>query len=191
MNQNILLAMKTKALIPLLFVLFVGCEKKPQEVPDNVIILEPVAKLVDSLSVLMPENGNAVIASPDLFSETAEKNIVLTKESEVYVTFIDEVASFTNTLCWYSYDPWDPPVKLSDITQNVVFPNISKKGEGGQLEAGYTVQLGTGKFPAGTIIGFSLIISGWENGVVNYNKTTHYTDYILNIDGKQKHVLFK
>jgi hypothetical protein len=72
-----------------------------------------------------------------------------------------------------------------------LFPNISKIGEGGLLELGYTVQLGTEKFPAGTVIGFFLISSGWGDGKINYDRNTYYTNYNLNAGAGQMHILFK
>ncbi|MBW6500876.1 MAG: DUF4114 domain-containing protein, partial [Bacteroidales bacterium] len=107
------------------------------------------------------------------------------------VTFIDEGAQYRNSLCWYSYNSSQPPLNIGDIQSNVLFPNISKINEGGILEPGFTVQLGTGKFPAGTVIGFFLIVNGWEDGKINYNKPKHYTNYEFNAGGKQQHVLFK
>ena len=73
----------------------------------------------------------------------------------------------------------------------MLFPNISKKGEGGQLESGYTLQLGTVKFPAGTVIGFYLIINGWNNGSIDYSKPFFYTNYNFNPGRMQQHILFK
>ncbi len=184
--------MKKAFFIPVLFLLIVGCEKeKINEVPDNITYLKPCTDLADSLRIHLPESENILVSNAEFFSDTIQKNIVLTKESEVYVTFIDEGASFRNSLCWYSYNNLQPPLGTNDISGNVVFPNISKTGEGGQLEPGYTIQLGTGKFPAGTVIGFFLVINGWEDGIINYDNTTFYTNYNLNISNNQQHVLFK
>jgi hypothetical protein len=188
--------MKTKHFIPILFLLIIGCEKgkiaEIAEMPDDISILKPFPGLVDSLCVYFPENENTFLAYPDLFSDAAEKNMVLTKESEVYVTFMCEGAGYRNSLCWYTYNKYFPvPLKATDIKGNVLFPNISEKGEGGQLESGYTVQLGTGKFPIGTVIDFFLVQNGWEDGTIDYSHPTFYTDYGLDIGGKQQHILFK
>lgn len=185
--------MKRMYLLPLLFaVLLTACEKdKIDEVPEDIKYLKPCTDLADSLRIHLPESENILINNAALFSDTIQKNIVLTKESEIYVTFIDEAASYLNTLCWYSYNNTQPPLAKSAIASSVVFPNISKTGEGGQLEPGYTVKLGSGKFPAGTVIGFFLVINGWNDGVINYNNQTFFTNYELNENGKQQHVLFK
>lgn len=184
--------MKYKHLIPILFLLFFGCKKDViDELPANISKVEPIANIVDSLKVVLPEDGNALLSNPELFSDTIQKKIVLIKESKVFVTFIDEAASYKNTLCWYSYNKSQPPVNIADIKGNVVFPNISKTGEGGLLEAGYTVQLGTESFPVGTVIGFYLVADGWKDGTIDYSNPTYYTDANLNIGGEQRHILFK
>jgi hypothetical protein len=185
--------MKIKHFIPILFLLLFGCEKdKIEEVPDNISILKPLPDLIDSLNVYFPEGKNTRNAYPDLFSDRYLKNIVMIKNSEVYVTFMDEGASYRNSLCWYTYNiNISAPLKVTNIKGNVLFPNISKKGEGGQLESGYTLQLGTEPFPAGTVIGFLLVQDGWEDGTINYSHTIFYTDYDLNTGGNQQHILFK
>jgi hypothetical protein len=186
--------MKVQYFIPILLLFFVSCEKvQIEELPADIIKLEPIKNIADTLNVILPENGDALISSPQLFSDTIQKKIVLTKESNVFVTFIDEGASYKNTLCWYSYNKAQPPSKISDINGSVIFPNISKTGEGGLLEPGYTVQLGTEIFPAGTVIGFFLVADGWngKDGSINYGNPTYYTDSNLNSGGEQRHILFK
>lgn len=184
--------MKSKLIIPILFLLVIGCEKVLiDELPANISKVEPIENVVDSLQYVINENGNVLLNHPELFSDTIQKNIVLEKESNVYVTFIDEATDARNTLCWYSYNKAQPPLKIEDIKGNLLFPNISKVGEGGLLELGYTVQLGTEKFPAGTVIGFFLIASGWNDGTINYDANTYYTNYNFNIGGEQLHILFK
>lgn len=188
--------MKFKILIPIVFVLFIflGCEKEKEkitELPADIAKVEPIENLVDTLVAVLPEDGNVLITSPELFSDTIQKKIVLTKESKVFVTFIDESAEYKNSLCWYSYNKLQPPSNIAEIKGNVVFPNISKVGEGGLLEAGYTIELGTETFPAGTIIGFFLVADGWKDGTIEYSNPTYYTDSNLNSGGEQRHILFK
>jgi len=184
--------MKTKYLIPIIFLFFLGCEKaKIDQLPSNIIKIDSVEHLVDSLQVILPEEGNALNSNPELFSDTIQKKIVLIKESKVFVTFIDEAADYKNTLCWYSYNIAQPPLKASDVKGTVLFPNISKTGEGGLLEAGYTAQLGTEAFPVGTVIGFFLVADGWKDGIIDYINPTYYTDNNLNVGGEQRHILFK
>jgi hypothetical protein len=184
--------MKYNYIYLILLLPFIGCEKdKTDELPGNIVQIYPVENIVDSLKLIFSENGNVQFNNPSLFSDTAQKSIVLDKESNVYVTFLDEATAAKNTLCWYSYSKSQPPLGFDDIIGNVIFPNISKTGEGGLLELGYTVQLGTKKFAAGTVIGFFLIASGWNAGAINYNANTYYTNYNFNSHGEQMHILFK
>lgn len=184
--------MKTKFLIPILFLFFIGCEKeKIEELPGNITALKPIENLVDSLKAVFSENGNFVRNNAVLFSDTIQKKIILVNESSVFVTFIDENTDKKNTLCWYTYNKSQPPLNNSDIIGNILFPNISKIGDGGLLELGYTVQLGSEKFPAGTVIGFFLVAGGWNDGAINYNNNTFYTNNNLNSSGQQMHVFFK
>lgn len=184
--------MKNFLFIPILLLIIFGCEKeKIAELPNDISSLAPIANIVDSLKVFLPEEADAKLISPELFSDTILKKIVLIKDSKVFVTFIDEGAMYKNTLCWYSYNKLMPPLKLADIKGNVLFPNISKTNEGGLLESGYTVQLGTEVFPAGSVIGFYLIADGWKDGTINYDNPTYYTDSNFNNAGQQRHILFK
>jgi hypothetical protein len=184
--------MKTLLLIPILFLLVTGCKKDLiEELPSNYSIVIPVANLVDSLKYVFSESGDAIVNNPALFSDSIQKNIVLLKESNVYVTFIDESTSGRDALGWYSYNKAQPPLNINDITGHILFPNISKKGEGGLLEAGYTLQLGTEKFPAGTVIGFFLIADGWNDGSIDSSNPTYYTNSSFNKEGEQLHILFK
>lgn len=186
--------MKNLLIIPILLLFVLGCEKEKEkivELPENISNLAPIANIVDSLKVFLPEEADALIVKPELFSDTIQKQIVLVKDSKVFVTFIDEGALYKNTLCWYSYSKLMPPLKVADIKGNVLFPNISKTNDGGLLESGYTVQLGTEEFPAGTVIGFYLIADGWKDGSINYDNPKYYTDSNLNNAGQQRHILFK
>jgi hypothetical protein len=188
--------MKTKYLIPVLFfVFFLGCKKekdnKISEVPDVVFNLKPCETLVDGILGLFPQSRNAWFYNLAFFSDTIQTKIILTKECEVYVSYIAEGAGYKNTLGWYSYDIKHPPLQVTDINKHVLFPNISGKGEGGELESGYTIQLGENKFPKGTVIGFFLVVNGWNDGTINYNNETHYTNFEFNEGGLRQHVLFK
>jgi hypothetical protein len=159
--------------------------------PDIVSVVKPLPGLIENLERNFPTGKNTYDKFPELFSITCQKDLILIKESEVYVRFIDETATYMNTLCWYQYNKFAPPANSNDIVIQVVFPNISEIGEGGQLEPGYTVHLGNGKFPAGTVIGFCLIQKGWKDGIIDYDKRKLYTNQQFNTDNNPQHVLFK
>jgi hypothetical protein len=134
-----------------------------------------------------PESKNVKNAKPELFETATRKEIVLKSESDVYVTFISEGASLANTFGWYSYQQGSSPGSASSIQMNILFPHVSER----VLRQGDRLRLGESKFPAGTVIGFFLIIDGWEKGEIHYDRETFFTNYDLNPNGEQQHVLYK
>jgi hypothetical protein len=186
--------MKTIALcLVIIFAFIASCKKddKIKEVPDEIIRVKMDSVLFDRITQLFPNGQNSLGSLPSLFTDTVQKQILVTRESEVYVTFIAEGATYKNTLGWYSYLAGHAPANVGEIQKNIVFPNISAAGEGGLLNPGDMVQLGTSKFTAGTIIGLFLISNGWKDGSIDYNAPTYYTDYKFNPGAKQQHVLFR
>ncbi len=159
-------------------------------VPDDVEPTKPCETLMDKISKLFPESKDARKQHEDLFSETAQLNILVTKETPVYVSFIDEGASWKNTFGYYTYQENNPPQCIDDIEKHIVFPNVSKVKEGGGLDFGDRVQLGDSSFPAGTVIGFYIVARGWKNGLTVDGSYTHYTDRIFNINQAQQSTLF-
>ncbi|MBT1701009.1 DUF4114 domain-containing protein [Fulvivirgaceae bacterium PWU4] len=158
-----------------------------KEVPDDIISTKACPTLYGSIMEQFPEHKNNENKQDVLFDMRAKKQIVLLQESEVYVSFISEGAGFSNTFGWYAYDSAAAPSSTADIKLNVLFPVVSKN----LLKQGDMLRLGDGKFKAGTVIGFFLIVGGWENKAVNYDKLTLYTDTQLNPNGQQQHILFK
>jgi hypothetical protein len=159
--------------------------------PPIIIPTKPCPTLYDRIIELFPETANNMNRYPALFSDTTTKTVRLTKESEVYVTFIDEAAGWKNTFGYYYYNEANPPASVADLQKHVLYPNVSKIGDGGGLQAGDMVKVGTGKFPVGTVIGFYLVAEGWKNGVLVDGRYTHHTDTHLNIGSHQQHAMFK
>lgn len=178
-----------------IFALVVGCKKEKdepvKEVPDEIIRTETCPTLYSRIEELFPDQKKAQTLFPFLFSDTVKKEILLSQETEVYATFVAEVANYKNTLGWYSYPSGNKPTSIDEVNIHVLFPNISAKGEGGELETGYMLQLGDQKFPKGTVIGFFLIVQGWKDGKINYSGTTHFTDLSINENSNQQHIMFK
>lgn len=180
--------------IILIFAVFTSCKKEEEkinEVPDDIIRVKMDTILYPRIKELFPDESNSVNNLPFLFTDTVQKRIVLTKESEVYIIFIAEGALYKNTLGWYSYQYSEPPTTESEIEKNIAFSNLSAVGYGGLLKEGDMVKLGTDKFPAGTVISFFLISDGWKDGVIDYSQPTYYTDYNFNLNTHQQHVLFR
>ena len=159
-------------------------------VPDDVEPTEPCETLMANISELFPESVDVRDIHDDLFSETAQLNIHVTEETPVFVSFIDEGAGWRNTFGYYTYPADNPPQSIEDLEKHIVFPNVSKVGEGGGLDFGDRVQLGDGSFPAGTVIGFYLVAQGWKNGLTVDGIYTQYTDKQFNIDQAQQSTLF-
>lgn len=65
-----------------------------------------------------------------------------TTPSTASVVFLEEEAGYRNALMAYFYDTDAPPTRCQEIDQIlVVFPNASAPGKGGNLEAGFTVNI--------------------------------------------------
>lgn len=187
-----MITMKTKllTLTALVIILsYAGCSDngRIRERPKDIVETGPRAEIFQKIMESFPEKQNITESQPDLFASGAGKQVVLTKASPVYVTFISEGASLPNTFGWYSYTKNGKPSTAASLELHVLFPHVS----GGVLKQGDRLQLGEGTFPAGTVIGFFLIINGWENGAVNFDRQTFYTDTEFNPEGLQQHVLFK
>jgi Tfp pilus assembly protein FimT len=131
------------------------------------------------ISKNLPENKPVPQYHPDFISQKSETDVVLVKQSEVWVTFVHEEAGFTNVLGFYTYDSQNPPKSVADIKNpTIIFPNVSYENSGGGLKAGTKVKIG--KFEAGTSIGWFLIANGWQNGAVTRGLYTLYSELNLN-----------
>lgn len=155
------------------------------QVPDDVIASVPCPTLYDRIFQLFPEHIK--VKDDVLFSAEVQKQIVLTKDSELYVTYLSEGAGYRNTFGWYAYDKNSPPASAGNLELNVLFPDVSRF----VLKPGYRLKIGEDKFKAGTVVGFFLIVGGWQEGFIEYDRPKVYTDFKFNPDGKQQHILFQ
>lgn len=160
-------------------------------VPDDIIETKPCETLVDNIIAMFPAGKDNRTANSDLFSDENNLILKLTKESPVYLTFVDEGAGWKNSLAYYTYDAENPPANADELELHMLFPNASKEGSGGGLKAGDRVQLGDAPFAQNTVIGFCLIAQGWKNGATVEGVYRHYTNIAWNKDATQQHVLFK
>ncbi|MPQ45461.1 DUF4114 domain-containing protein [Marinifilum sp. N1E240] len=159
-------------------------------IPEDIIPTKPCATLIDNIVAMFPPGTNNIDTHSDLFTDENNLILRLTKESPVYLTFIDEGAGWRNSLAYYTYDAANPPSDEDDVELHMLFPNVSKEGEGGGLTSGDRVQLGDVAFPENTVIGFCLIAKGWKNGATVEGVYRHYTNTYLNPLDNQQHVLF-
>ena len=135
-------------------------------VPDYLVVpndnIEP--GLLAMINASIPEFQNVPNVHPDWVDPGTNYDVELTEESQVWITFVDEGACWTNVLAFYTYDINNPPASKTDIqTINVILPNASESGGScgvGGLVAGNKVYLG--QFPANTGIGIVMLVNGWS-----------------------------
>jgi len=89
-------------------------------------------------------------------TDDAGSTISLVEEAEVFVTFIHEGAGYQNSFGYFTFDPNNPPQSPSDVSETIVFPNLSYP----HLTNGHRLSLGV--FPAGTHIGFFIAANGFS-----------------------------
>jgi hypothetical protein len=185
--------MKTNLLNRSLWVLLVvsivatGCHPEVvKERPDNIIATKPCQTLYRSIIDMFPEYKNNRDKQQALFSDTTQKKVVLTRDTEVYVTFISEGAGYSNTFGYYTYPESNPPQSINDLDLKVIFPNVSDN----ILNQGDMLRIGSGAIPSGTVVGFFLVFQGWDHGSINWDKPTILSDYQFN-SGGQQHIFFK
>jgi hypothetical protein len=168
---------------------FISCKKENLGLPDNIISTTPDSVLIAKQIAIFNPGQSIGAAYPVLFDTIHEKRIILTKDALVFVTFLHEGASWTNSFGYYTYLNTDPP---STSNKSILFPNISGDGSGGGLKVGDMVQIGTGVLPKGTVIGFYLVAQGWntDSRQMTNGLYTHYTDKIFNINQSQQSIIF-
>lgn len=139
------------------------------------------SSFLEKINASVPEGNPVPKAHPD-FLNTANRNYLVIKElADVWITFVHEGAGWLNTLGYYTFDPSAPPTKPSDIEKiNIIFPNVSYKGDGGGLVSGDKVKLG--RFNPNTAIGFVLLANAYSDKTVGKGYYAHYSQDILNIE---------
>ncbi|GAA5020784.1 hypothetical protein GCM10011506_04110 [Marivirga lumbricoides] len=175
--------------LSLISTIFISCEKEEEKIeerPGKILPTVVKAEVLEEIDSIFPERTNFLESHPELFDVSAEKNIVLKKESEVFLTFVSEGAKYENTLGYYIYTPSEGTVQKSNLNLQVLFPNVSDD----ILDQGDMLQVGDSKYPAGTVIGFFLIVRGWNSEKVDFNRETFYTNTNFNLEQQQQHVLF-
>ena len=134
----------------------------------------------DDITATLPEYRSVPLYNPRLIADGRTETLNTNCNTDIWVTFVDEGASFLNVLGYYTY-PTNAPLTAapspSQIT--IIFPNASKSGSGGSLNPGDKVYLGN--FPPNTSIGFVLLADGW-NG--NANQIGASAKWVLYSDSK-------
>lgn len=118
---------------------------------------------------------------PEFLDDALITNVNLIGDADLWVTFVDEGAAYYNAVGYYTYDMQAPPSRLEDIgALNIIFPNLSLEGSGGQLQPGDKVYLG--HFSAGTSVGWFLVPDGWNKATaqVEMKPNIKFSDKLLN-----------
>jgi hypothetical protein len=192
--MNLLLikkAMKARIFCIVLLSLSVSCKDDetfieiPQK-PGDIFNVELCPTLVSNVTSLFPESKNNQEKYTQLFASANGQRIVLTKDTDVYVSFVTEAATIGNVLGYYIYSS-SVPGSPEEIQKEIIFPNVDNT----VLATGDTRKLGASQFKAGTVIGFFLIVGGYRNDGVYFKRPTSYTDQNWNRDQAKQHVLFQ
>jgi len=135
-------------------------------VPDYLVVPNDIIDpgLLALINASIPEYQDVPNVHPEWVDPNINYDIELTEESQVWITFVDEGACYTNVLGFYTYELSNPPASKDDIeTINVILPNASEAGGScgvGGLVPGNKVYLG--QFAANTGIGVVLLVKGWS-----------------------------
>jgi hypothetical protein len=175
-----------------LLLLSVACKdeevyKETTPVPEDIFNIQLCPTLVSNAVALFPESTNNEEKYTELFSDASQQRIVLTKDTDVYVSFVTEAASIGNVLGYYIYNQSSVPGSSEAIDKQLIFPNVDQA----YLKAGDTRRLGNTQLKAGTVIGFFLIVGGYRNDGVYFKRPTFYTDRAWNADQSKQHVLYR
>ena len=146
-------------------------------VPDNLAFSDVIEQnLLDDINASLPEGvpGGIPATYPEYLAGK-ETSIVVTKEADIWVTFVSEGAGYRNVLGYYSYPLGQEPESVNEIvSHNVVFPNTSFLFSGGGLIPGDRVYLG--RFPANTVISWFLAANGWTGSGVSDGNGVYYSN---------------
>ena len=133
---------------------------------------------LNDLNASLPERVSLPVSHPAYLSDGNVGDVILTKKADVWITFVSEGAGFLNSIGYFTFNPNNPPQKVSDISAlNIIFPNASLSGSGGGLNSGNKVKLG--QFDAGTALGWFIVANGWNGTTVN-GSTLYFSHPNLN-----------
>ncbi len=128
----------------------------PRPVPVDAALL---ARISDDL----PEGKDLRKTARNLVAAENAAVVHLTKESDVWITFLHEGTDRKNSFGYFTYEDGRPPKGPEEVEHVVILPNASFSNSGGSalgMRTGQRVHLG--RFPAHTRIGFFVIRDGWD-----------------------------
>lgn len=146
------------------------------------------ANIIAEMNAKMPINGNVKVQHPTYLTAGVSE-LLLSQESEITLTFVDENTSLTHAIGYYAYPADCPPTSEDDLVGLVAFPNFSENGGGGSLLPGNTIKL-HGAFKANTKVGFFMVPRGWDGSKVKRGQSLLYTNKIFNNNPNKQGVIF-
>lgn len=184
--------MKARIFCIILLMVSFACDDEDKYVevpqkPEDIFTVDLCPNLLPNVTALFPESKNNQEKYAQLFASTSEQRIVLSKDTEVYVSFVTEAATIGNVLGYYIYNSSATPGSPDEIQKELIFPNVDDT----ILNTGDTRKLGPNPFKAGTVIGFFLIVGGYRNDGVYFQRPTSYTNSNWNADQAKQHVLYR
>jgi LruC domain-containing protein len=160
------------------------------------LYLEPENDVIDTeflndINASFPESQPVPDFHPEYLDPENEYDFKLLEASDVWITFVHEGAGYRNVLGYYTYPVNSPPSDKDEIdTINIIFPNVSFTGSGGNLQSGNKVYLG--QFPGNIGIGWVLIADGWQNQTVTEGRGIYFSNPDLNPESspeKRQHAI--
>lgn len=146
------------------------------------------ADFLSRINTALPEYTNAPVAHPEYFDANTNTNVEITQTADVWMTFVHEGAGYQNSVGYYLYNKNNPPQSASDINAiNIVFPNMSYAGSGGDLVSGDKVYLGN--FGPDTIVGLVLLSNAYNTSTqtVGNGYYQYYSNAALNPESSSSH----
>ena len=140
--------------------------------PDNLLTPDPISPtMLNFIQSTLPEKTDLRTTHPELLTTQAIADIAITRQSDVFITYVSHGTGYTNTFAFYTYPTTQPPASTKDIKLiTYIFPNV---GEQTPLKQGDKVKIGS--FGAGTSIGFVILQKGWDPAAGTYNnKVVHF-----------------
>lgn len=114
------------------------------------------------IAVMLPEKVDIRSNTQIALSSDDQTNLKLSHDADVWVTFINEGAGFSNSVGFFTFDPANPPRTPQEVTdEQIILPNASVPPLAKAAGQGVTVSLG--RVPAGRGIGFFVVANGWAS----------------------------
>jgi hypothetical protein len=147
--------------------------------------------LLSFINTNLPQNVDLRTTNPQLLSNPPIADIVISRQSDVYITYVSSETVNTEAFAFYTYPTGKPPASAKDIkTITYIFPNTGKSTT---LQPGDKVKIGS--FNSGTSIGFVLLQNAWSTAYHDLNnKAVHFcSNDVLNPEvdiALKKHAVF-